>query len=94
MKTSAKPVVRSPLDRLPLHQKQALLAWLTTGGPDQIGMTYEDAQKRLAAECGVKTSATALHAFFHRHHRRQVPAAPVETTVDADKITIVIYLRK
>lgn len=78
---------------MPMHQKQALMAWLTTGGTDQIGVTYQEAQKRLITECGIRASTSAIDAFFHRH-RRQLPAAHVVTTTDAEKITVVIHLRK
>jgi hypothetical protein len=69
-----KPRVQSPLDILPLHQKQALMAWLTTGGDRCVGITYAAARKRLAADFSVKTSETALSYFYHRHNPVGAPA--------------------
>lgn len=86
-----KPVIRSPLDRLPTHQKQALLGWLTTGGKDNHGMTLEEAKKRLLQEFGIKTGQSSLWAFYHRHRQ---PALMPQTTFDpaANTLTIVIKL--
>ena len=88
-----KPVIRSPLDRLPMHQKQALLGWLTTGGRDNVGMTLEAAQKRLFDEFGIKAGQGSLHNFYHRHRR---PALMPQTTFDpaANTLTIVIKLSR
>jgi hypothetical protein len=61
-----KPRIQSPLDLLPLHQKQALAAWLSTGGDRAIGMTYAAAVQQMRSEFGVKTSPAALSAFYHR----------------------------
>lgn len=73
-----KPVLRSPLDRLPLHVKQQLAAWLTTGGPHGQGITYAAARAKLLTQHGVRASADALSHFFRRIHRR--PEAPVAST--------------
>jgi hypothetical protein len=86
-----KPRIYSPLERSP--QREALLAWLMTGGPDKIGIPYKEAKARLQAEFGLKASTTALANFHHRHLRSK-PSAPVETTFEADKITIVVHLRQ
>lgn len=88
-----KPIIRSPLERLPMHQKQALLGWLTTGGRDNHGMTLEAAQKRLFAEFGIKTGQSSLHGFYHRHRQ---PVLTPQTTFDpaANTLTIVIKLSR
>ncbi|MFT3869256.1 MAG: hypothetical protein QM715_12430 [Nibricoccus sp.] len=87
-----KPVTRSPLDLLPLHQKQAVMAWLTTGGKHGQGMSYEDASAKLKAEFGVRASATALHAFYHRH--RGAPTTPqVQTAFDAKSNVLTISIQ-
>lgn len=88
-----KHFVRALLDRLPLHQKQVIMGWLTTGGPGGEGITYKEAQKRIAEQFGVKISQQGIFKFFHRN-RRKAPSKPIETTIDAEKITIVIHLRK
>jgi hypothetical protein len=90
-----KPVVRSPLDRLPLHQKQLLAAWLSTGGNDGIGMTYTAAKARLKAQFGISTSITALHEFYRRQNRIAQPPRPqVEASYDPHQRThtIIIHL--
>lgn len=69
-----KAFIRSPLDKLPLHVKQQLAAWLSTGGADGIGMTYKAASERLLAEFGIRAGTSALHNFFKRYNR------PVETS--------------
>jgi hypothetical protein len=61
--------VHSPLDLLPLHQKQALVAWLTTGGRDGVGISYTDAARRLRVEFGVKTNGPSLCAWRKRSQR-------------------------
>lgn len=88
-----KPVIRSPLDRLPTHQKQSLLGWLTTGGKDNRGMTLEEAKQRLLQEFGVKTGQSSLHAFYHRHRK---PLLEPQTTFDpaSNILTIVIKLSR
>ena len=64
-----KPFVRSPLEAQPLHVKQQLAAWLTTGGPHGQGITYREARAKLFAEHGVSASLNALNRFFQRHTR-------------------------
>ena len=90
---STKPCIRSPLECLGLHQKQAVMGWLTTGGPGGGGVSHREAQRRLAREFGVKTSQRSLSRFFHRN-RREAPLPTVETRAFAEAITIVITLPK
>lgn len=61
--------LRSPLDRLPLHIKQQLAAWLTTGGPHGHGMTYVEARQKLLSEFGVSASVSSLCGYFQRNAR-------------------------
>lgn len=61
--------LRSPLDRLPLHIKQQLAAWLTTGGQHGQGMTYAEARQKLLSEFGVSASVSALCGYFQRNAR-------------------------
>jgi len=89
-----KTVIRSPLDRLPLHQKQMILAWLTTGGADHTGIPYAQAAKRLDAEYGIKTSTGSLHGFYHRHLKGQAPATTTTFDPVARTLTIVIHLNR
>jgi len=63
-----KPFIQSPLDRMPLNQRQALTTWLTTGGTSNLGITYKAASARLRTEFGVRVSHIAVHNFYHRHH--------------------------
>jgi hypothetical protein len=91
-----KPRVQSPLDRLPLHQKQTLRAWLTTGGEYGAGLTYRAAAHRLLSEFGVKASGTALSRFYLRHHKAEaVPAgAGVAVVPKGDGLTITINVSR
>jgi hypothetical protein len=89
-----KPVVRSPLELLPISTKAALKGWLSTGGPHGGGITYKAAVRKLREEHGITTSQTALCAFFRRHAR---PASATVDTVESATtrtITIVITLPK
>ena len=85
-----KPVIRSPLEMMPLHQKQALTSWLTTGGKNGIGISYEKAAARLLKEFGVKTGPTALSHFYRR---RRAPRA-IEQSYNPERktLTVVIHL--
>jgi hypothetical protein len=92
-RSDVKPVVRSPLERLPLHQKQALQGWLTTGGRYGRGMTYEQARVHLQAEFGVKVGCSAIHNFYRR--RPPVDAAPgvsAHASSDGRTVTVTIQL--
>jgi hypothetical protein len=84
--------IQSPLDTLPLHQKQALMGWLTTGGVHEVGISYKDARARLKTEFGVQASETALCHFFRRHRASGEPQ--VQTAFDAktDVLTISIHV--
>lgn len=85
--------IQSPLDRLPLHVKQTLRAWLTTGGPHGHGVSYKEARRRLADEYHVKTSPASLCAFFHRPETESVTAnASVVGSKTGRTITVVIHL--
>ena len=88
----AKPVIRSPLDRLPLHQKQLLVGWLTTGGKDGVGMTYDEARKLVLSEFGLKISHSSLCLFYQRS--RLASQNKAETTFDpvSNTLTIVVKL--
>lgn len=88
---NAKPVIRARLEKLPLYQKQALTAWITTGGKCGIGMTYEKAAERLLKEFGVKTNSGALSHFYQR---RRAPRK-IEQSFDPHKqtLTLVIHLK-
>lgn len=85
-----KPVTRSKLDELPQHQKQALMAWLTTGGKHGNGISYKEASAKLKAEFGVCASETALHFFYHRHPK--APAPQVQTAYDAKAGVVAISI--
>jgi hypothetical protein len=86
-----KPFIRSPLDKLPLHQKQQLLAWLTTGGPDGVGIPYDEARRRLRSEFGFATSTGSLCRF---HSRSRTPlVTPPETIFDPVKNTLTIVIK-
>ncbi len=82
-----KPFVRSPLEAQPLHVKQQLTSWLTTGGPHGQGITYRAAREKLLAEHGVRASGTALVRFFKRHTR----VAPVpQNTLSIPVCTVAV----
>ena len=85
--------IQSPLDLLPLSQKQSLMAWLTTGGTQGTGLTYREARQRLHAEFGVKTSTAALSDFYHRGHRAGPVPAAVVLTPDQNTFTVTINVR-
>jgi hypothetical protein len=85
--------IQSPLDRLPLHQKQTLAAWLTTGGTQGTGITYREARQRILDEFGVKTSTAALSDFYHRCHRAGPVPAAVVVTPDQNSFTLTIHVR-
>jgi hypothetical protein len=87
-----KKHISSPLELLPLHQKQQLFAWLTTGGPHRNGMTYKEAQGRVLSEFGLKVSQMALSSFYHRHVRKAAPT--IETTFESNNnvFTAVIHI--
>jgi hypothetical protein len=91
-----KPVVRSHLDLLPLHQKQALQAWLTTGGRHGSGISYKAAVARLRADFGVNSSEAALCQFYQRHRcwakPTDPPAAAATFDAKAQTLTVVIHL--
>ena len=88
-----KPVIRSPLELMPLHQKQALAGWLTTGGKHGIGLTYEEAALKLKAEFGVTASTGTLSTYYRR--KRLSPEVSAQTSFDHETKTvhIVIHLR-
>ncbi len=87
-----KPRLQSPLHRLPLDQRQSLHAWLTTGGEHGIGMTYDQAIKKLQAEFGLKVSRCALSRYYTRYIKLSKPVQ-VETTSDGKSIHITINLQ-
>ena len=89
-----KPRVQSPLDRLPLRLKQQIAAWLTTGGADGIGFTYQQVKDKLLAEHGVSVGTTALHNFFKRQGRLPTATADVSESPVARTITVVITIPK
>jgi len=68
-----KPSVQSLLERLPLHQIQQLIAWLTTGGRDGRGVTYDEAVILCRDHFGLKTNPSSLSAFYHRHRQVRPP---------------------
>ncbi len=88
-----KPVIRSPLDRLPKDQQQALLDWLTKGGASGIGMTYAAARERLKTEFGVTTSMGSLSDFYHRHARGAARVIDVPLPSDGSAVNVTISLR-
>ena len=73
--------IQSPLDRLPLHVKQQLAAWLTTGGRDGVGLTYAETRQRLLVEFGVSTSCAALCNYFQRHAKPAPNHVPGDASV-------------
>jgi hypothetical protein len=85
--------IQSLLDRLPLHEKQALAGWLTTGGTQGTGITYREARQRLFSAFGVKTSTAALSDFYHRCHRAGPVPAAVVLTPDQNSFTLIINVR-
>jgi len=86
--------IQSPLDRLPLHVKQSLVAMLTTGGRDGHGINYAQACQRLKTEFGVQTSKAALCGFYHRHRPVQTGVIEAEVTPAADNtFTITVRVR-
>lgn len=76
--------IQSPLDGLPLHVKQSIAAWLTTGGQHGQGITYKVARAKLLSEFGVKTSVTALCNFFQRHSKAKPAPVLVVTGLAAN----------
>ena len=89
-----KTRIQSPLDRLPLHVKQSLVAMLTTGGRDGHGINYAQACQRLKTEFGVQTSKAALCGFYHRHRPVQTGVIEAEVTPAADNtFTIIVKVR-
>lgn len=88
-----KPRIQSPLDRLPLHQKQTLMAWLTTGGSDGRGLTYRAAQAKLKADFGVQIGVAALCGFYQRHQRAPLNPVNVSASPDGTHLTVTINLR-
>jgi hypothetical protein len=89
-----KPRIQSKLERLLTHQKQLLAGWLTTGGKDGLGISYDEAKKRIAAEFGIKTSNSALSHFYSRN-RLFNPITP-QATFDpkTNTLTVVIKLSR
>ncbi len=86
---NAKPVVRSPIDRLPREVRETLFAWLTTGGERGRGITYAQAAARLRSDFGLSFGQTAISNFFQRFQRANVPAVARVTTTDSGDIKII-----
>ena len=89
-----KPVFTTHLAAMPLSQKQALIAWLTTGGKNGIGITYREAILRLQSEFGVKATRDALFKFYHRYHHDRVRIEAQPFDPQTQTLTIVIHLRQ
>lgn len=85
----AKPVVRSPLDRLPREVRETLFAWLSTGGADGRGVTYAQAAARLRSDFGLIFGTTAIHNFYQRFQRAHAPAVARITTTDSGDMKII-----
>jgi hypothetical protein len=81
------------LRALPLHQKQTLKAWLTTGGIRHMGLSCTSVCRRLAVGLRRQITPADLRTFFVRTPRRK-PVAPAETTAEAKTLSIVIYLHQ
>lgn len=89
-----KTRIQSPLDHLPLHVKQTIAAWLTTGGPHGHGITYKEARVKLLTEYGVRCGQTALCKFFQRQTRASgVRAIDAVLPPGSDTLTLVINVR-
>ena len=78
---------------MPLHQKQALAGWLTTGGKHGLGLTYKEAAAKLESEFGIKTGPGGIFNFYRR--KKLTPEVSAQTTYDHDTKTVhvVIHLR-
>jgi hypothetical protein len=87
-----KPVIRSPLDKMPLHQVQQLIAWLTTGGAGGYGITYAAARRLCLEHFGIKTSHGALANFYARHRRNHEPRIAASFDPAKGALTLVIHL--
>ncbi len=85
--------IRSPLDLLPLHVKQQLTAWLTTGGSHGHGMTYTEAKARLLAEYGVRAQEGALCRYFRRTQRLTAEKVDAVLSPDNSTLTVTINVR-
>ena len=86
---TGKPVVRSPLDRLPREIRDALFTWLTAGGDDGRGITYAQAATRLRADFGLTFGITAICKFFKRHQRADALGIARVTTAEAGEVKII-----
>jgi len=93
-KPKKKRAPQSPLDLMPLHQKQALTAWLTTGGPAGQGITYKEAQTRLKTEFGIHAEVSALCGYFQRTQRSATPMVEVSVSPDRHTLTIRINIQR
>ncbi len=86
-----RPRIRAKLDRLTLHQKQLLVGWLTTGGRDGLGISYDEAKKRILTEFGIKTSNSGLSGFYSRN--RLINLVTPETIFDPQTHTLTIVIK-
>jgi hypothetical protein len=88
--------VQSRIEQLPLHVKQQLAAWLTTGGRHGHGITYAQARAKLVQEHGFRCGTNALSRFFRRHNRFAEPRilAGASNINPVERVTLVINLRR